>query len=110
MNDRDLPLPLDDPLPTEPQVASFLREHPEFLTRHPALLAEMRVPHQASGSARPLPGSIVVCGRALNVLSLRAATDRLPTVVISIHQACTHLHHFRYLYLRAKESGHHINV
>jgi uncharacterized protein len=50
VNDRDLPLPLDDPLPTEPQVASFLREHPEFLSRHPALLAEMRVPHQTGGS------------------------------------------------------------
>ncbi len=45
MKKRNLSLPLDDPLPTEPQVARFLREHPEFLARHPAVLADLRVPH-----------------------------------------------------------------
>ncbi len=50
MSKRDLPLPLGEPLLTESQVASFLRDHPEFLARHPALLAELRVPHQ-SGDA-----------------------------------------------------------
>lgn len=43
--DKDKPMPVDDAL-----VAEYLRQHPDFFVKHPALLADLRLPHE-SGEA-----------------------------------------------------------
>lgn len=40
----------DQPAPTEQQVIEFLRSNPDLLVRHPDLLADLTVPHEAGGA------------------------------------------------------------
>lgn len=55
----------------EDAVVEFLRQHPEFLARHPATLAEQRIPHQ--------PGSGAVSLIERQVTLLRERNQRLET-------------------------------
>jgi hypothetical protein len=43
------PNPIDD-AERERQVSKFLRDNPDFFTRHPDLLADMRLPHSTGGA------------------------------------------------------------
>lgn len=53
----------------ESEVIAFLRRNPEFLARHPEVLADMRVPHS------PGPGAVSLVERQVHIL--REHNDRL---------------------------------
>ncbi len=53
--------------PDEAQVAGFLARHPEFFDRHPAVLAELRLPHQRADGA-----TVSLVARQVELLRERA--------------------------------------
>lgn len=42
---------MTEPTPNEVEVIAWLREHPDFLTRHPDLFAELDVPHEVGAAS-----------------------------------------------------------
>jgi uncharacterized protein YigA (DUF484 family) len=57
---------------TDATVAAYLRAHPDFFVRHPAVLAELQVPHVAAGAASSLlERQLLVLREKIKVLEQR---------------------------------------